>query len=267
MSKAAENDKLSERDIDDLLELFCKLKATYSRKLPDRKNRLWKKNLAKAKSKLAEELERHSKMILIRSNPKAKRKSQTDKKLDGQVKRRVEAMAEKEYYKKDADYAKALDARNNEISDLLKQIDHLLVYIRGPLLSYPRANKSLLVVDFKEHFRNGGIRHVNRDWFISSVDEAIDVLESVKFGLRRRQSSQHGGGKDDKAKTKKTKPPKGYIGSKAIVNEEPYKIPRSTLQGWAEQDEIIPKKNPQTGENYYKISWLEKKMKTYQKRK
>lgn len=60
------------------------------------------------------------------------------------------------------------------------------------------------------------------------------------------------------------KPPKGYIGSKTIVAD--YGIPRTTLQGWAEQDSATVKKDKQTRENYYQKKWLEKRHKNYKPR-
>ena len=73
-------------------------------------------------------------------------------------------------------------------------------------------------------------------------------------------------GQENKAgkKLSQWKPLKGYIGSKTIVNN--YQIPRSTLQGWAERDSAIVKKDPQTKENYYQIKWLDKHRKNYRPR-
>ena len=61
------------------------------------------------------------------------------------------------------------------------------------------------------------------------------------------------------------KPPKGYIGSKEIVND--YKVPRSTLQGWAERDKAKVKKDFQTNEVYYIKKWFNKRFKNYRPRR
>jgi len=58
--------------------------------------------------------------------------------------------------------------------------------------------------------------------------------------------------------------PRGYIGSKSIVND--HNVPRSTLQGWAEQDKANVKKDPQTKENYYLRKWFEQRLKNYRPR-
>ena len=71
-------------------------------------------------------------------------------------------------------------------------------------------------------------------------------------------------GQEIKLRNMSWKPPKGYIGSKAIVNN--YNIPRSTLQGWAERDKANVKKDPMTKENYYQKKWLEKCHKKYKPR-
>ncbi len=71
-------------------------------------------------------------------------------------------------------------------------------------------------------------------------------------------------GQEIKLRNMSRKPPKGYIGSKAIVNN--YNIPRSTLQGWAERDKANVKKDPMTKENYYQKKWLEKCRKKYKPR-
>ncbi len=71
-------------------------------------------------------------------------------------------------------------------------------------------------------------------------------------------------GQEIKLRNMSWKPPKGYIGSKAIVNN--YNIPRSTLQGWAERDKANVKKDPMTKENYYQKKWLEKCRKKYKPR-
>lgn len=61
------------------------------------------------------------------------------------------------------------------------------------------------------------------------------------------------------------KPPKGYIGSKEIVND--YEVPRSTLQQWGERDSTKVKQDPQTREVYYKKKWFDKRFKNYQPRR
>ena len=61
------------------------------------------------------------------------------------------------------------------------------------------------------------------------------------------------------------KPPKGYIGSKEIVND--YKVPRSTLQGWSERDKAKVKRDPQTKEVYYTKKWFSKRYKNYRPRR
>jgi len=58
--------------------------------------------------------------------------------------------------------------------------------------------------------------------------------------------------------------PRGYIGSKRIVND--HNVPRSTLQGWAEQDKVNVKKDPQTKENYYLRKWFEHRLENYRPR-
>ena len=68
-----------------------------------------------------------------------------------------------------------------------------------------------------------------------------------------------------RSRNKKWKPPKGYIGSKTIVND--CNVPRSTLQGWAERDEVKPKKDPQTKECYYPKKWVEKRRASYKPRR
>jgi len=67
------------------------------------------------------------------------------------------------------------------------------------------------------------------------------------------------------------KPPKGYIGSKTIVND--YDIPRSTLEGWQQQDNVPVgelegkvKKDPQTQECYFPKKWFNKRLKNYRPR-
>jgi len=66
------------------------------------------------------------------------------------------------------------------------------------------------------------------------------------------------------------KPPKGYIGSKTIVNS--YNVPRSTLQGWRQRDETSGKlkkpikTDPQTNENYYWQTWFKKHFENYKPR-
>lgn len=306
MSKIGHNNDLSIKDVDDLLDLFCQLKNASARKLPDLDENKWNEAYEEAKLQLNEQLEKRSKMILTGPSPKKKSLLDTfiselradqdpsyakklkqleqielsgisdqhlpcpsmpgirtgpDNKLDQQVKKRVEALAKRIYYSKDEDYAKALDARKKEISDLLKSIDHLLIHIRKQLLCFPRVKQSILAVDFREHFRDIAIRNVNQRWFMSSIDDAVDVLESVKFALDRQKQA-----KSVKPKTKGWKPPKGYISSSTIVNDNQYKVPRTTLQAWAERDGVIPKKDPQTGENYYRLTWVKKRVKNYKRR-
>ncbi|MHC4618590.1 MAG: hypothetical protein ACYTEQ_12660 [Planctomycetota bacterium] len=59
-------------------------------------------------------------------------------------------------------------------------------------------------------------------------------------------------------------PPPGHISTSEIV--EKYRVPRTTLQGWQERDQIIPVRNPQTHENWYPEQWLHKKLKNYKRR-
>ncbi len=68
-----------------------------------------------------------------------------------------------------------------------------------------------------------------------------------------------------KPKKNDWKPPKGYIGSKEIVND--YEVPRSTIQGWAERDKAKVKKDPQTREVYYIKKWFDKRFENYKPRR
>jgi hypothetical protein len=90
------------------------------------------------------------------------------------------------------------------------------------------------------------------------------ALVAVKADLVNLKPAETGQENKAGKKLSQWKPPKGYIGSKTIVNN--YKIPRSTLQGWAERDSAIVKKDPQTKENYYQIKWLDKHRKNYRPR-
>lgn len=67
------------------------------------------------------------------------------------------------------------------------------------------------------------------------------------------------------------KPPKGYIGSKEIVNDR--KVPRSTLEGWQNQDDVAGgelegkvKKDDQTQERYFPKKWFNNRFKNYRPR-
>lgn len=91
-------------------------------------------------------------------------------------------------------------------------------------------------------------------------EEALSSLG--KAGASTTEQEDEAGGKK---KIPQWKPPKGYIGSKTIVND--YKVPRTTLQGWAERDSANVKKDLQTKENYYRETWLKKRLKSYKHRK
>jgi hypothetical protein len=65
-------------------------------------------------------------------------------------------------------------------------------------------------------------------------------------------------------------PPEGYIGAKSIAQE--YHVPRTTLEGWQKRGQAGGRlkavvKDPQTGENYYPVTWFEEQLKTYRARK
>ena len=59
------------------------------------------------------------------------------------------------------------------------------------------------------------------------------------------------------SKSSEWKPPPNFIGSNTIVNN--YKVPRSTLQGWQQQDKPVTKKDPVSQEVHYPKSWFKRK--------
>ena len=61
------------------------------------------------------------------------------------------------------------------------------------------------------------------------------------------------------------KPLPEYVGSITIVAD--YNIPRTTLQGWEKRDKPNTCKDPRTKEKYYPKAWVEKRRKTYKRRK
>jgi hypothetical protein len=91
-----------------------------------------------------------------------------------------------------------------------------------------------------------------------------DALAEVKDACSEDLEQQPSGGKNRQPKTKGWKPPKGYIGSKEIVNNR--SVPRTTLQGWQERDKLKVKKDSQTRENYYPQKWFEKHFRNYKPR-
>jgi hypothetical protein len=103
------------------------------------------------------------------------------------------------------------------------------------------------------------------DWPIWKVRRDVESLYYQLLAEREKEDEQPGsGGKNRQPKTKGWKPPKGYIGSKEIVNNR--SVPRTTLQCWQERDPPKVKQDPQTQENYYPQSWFEKHYKNYRPR-
>jgi hypothetical protein len=104
-------------------------------------------------------------------------------------------------------------------------------------------------------------RHIEN----SVCEASILALKFLRNAAKRRLPQEPvETNRDKKSGNRSWKPPRGYIGSKAIVNG--HKVPRSTLQGWAERDAITPKKDPQTQERYYPEKWFKKRFKTYKPR-
>lgn len=103
------------------------------------------------------------------------------------------------------------------------------------------------------------------DWPIWQLNRDVASLMYQLLAEKKKEAEQTGsGGKNRQPKTKGWNPPKGYIGSKEIVNNR--SVPRTTLQGWQERDPPNVKKDPQTHECYYLKKWFEKHYKNYKPR-
>ena len=121
----------------------------------------------------------------------------------------------------------------------------------------------------KEYY--GFIRHVSQLSKIEDADKLYHELRSLQFSLGELARNLETGAiitKEAamKLSRKQWKPPKGYIGSKSIVND--HNVPRSTLQGWEERNPPKKKvrKDPQTGEKYYPEKWFERRVEQYERR-
>jgi len=184
-------------DINKLLGLFQELQALVKPDLPTKNNELWQQSLEEAERELAAKLKerqlrftaRPGCQIVPRKSSKAKKKE-----IHRQCEKRITEIAEKKYYEKDPAYAKVLDVIERKANDVLKNIDHLLLTIREPLLQFPRVENSLLAVDWKEHIRDY-YRFLDKDNFSYQVQEAIDVLEALKLQFERQRSKEVEGGR------------------------------------------------------------------------
>lgn len=100
------------------------------------------------------------------------------------------------------------------------------------------------------HRDSESLMHRLEDEFLQATSKAGEPAQKGKTGKNVSQNQW--------------KPPNEYIGSKSIVND--HNVPRSTLQGWAEQDKVNAKKDPQTKENYYLRKWFKQRLKNYRPR-
>jgi len=127
-------------------------------------------------------------------------------------------------------------------------MDDVLAIEEARLESIAQENLDEIMANLRKYFGiNGKIRTK------SSPDESAVAKQKIEPG------------------NKSWKSPKGYIGSKTIVND--YDIPRSTLEGWQQQDNVPVgelegkiKKDPQTQECYFPKKWFNKRLKNYRPR-
>jgi hypothetical protein len=179
-------------DINGLLGLFQQLEALVRPDLPAKNDQLWRQSLQQAEKELAEQLKERQSGFTLRpaSNNAPRRRTMTEEQeIQQRFKDRMLQIAEKKYCENDPTYARAVEEAKTKAARVCKSIDHLLLAVREALLQFPRAQNSLLAVDWKKHIRDY-YPFLDKDNFSYQVREAIDVLEALKLRFEREERKE-----------------------------------------------------------------------------
>ena len=161
------------------------------------RKQLLKKRGAEAKEKLAEAKKKAAGAAALGGIGYPSRESypqpkEADLTLKLEIKKPTEweirSLAEREYRQADVKYAEALAERKQQISDVLKTIDHALTpTVRNWLLTHSRTEGTLLIVDWRKLRDAFNGTDITSFHFPFSLAKTIDALEFIMADLSQEK--------------------------------------------------------------------------------
>jgi len=180
---------INTKDIDILLDLFRQLEKLLNPKLPEKNKELWERCLKQAEKEFINELKDHEKLLSARTSPRKATKEE-EKEFRKVLQHNITKMAERKYRQTDSKYDRSCLQIKEEIAKVLKEIDHFIYSIKGPLLKFDRAHGTLLVTDWQKIRDFLSIIDITQDNFRFYVQEAIDALEAIKAKIERQEQTE-----------------------------------------------------------------------------
>jgi hypothetical protein len=92
-------------------------------------------------------------------------------------------MAESIYRRKDQNYAKAVDQRHAEITNLLTEIENCYYFLQDTFKTCPFVKGTLLEGNF-EYFRKY-YKSINKQCFVSEITGVLEKLNNIQYALER----------------------------------------------------------------------------------